>query len=93
MDRFVTRVSPAICSPPLAKKHKSAKQGDLTAKQRSLQYVGSVFYSDGGRMFCRSCNMVVDHTRKSVVDAHIKSKVRFLASICINCYYSNFVGV
>ena len=32
--------------------------------------------------------MVVDNMRKSVVDAHIKTKVRFLASIGIR-YYSN----
>ncbi|CAG8615174.1 28388_t:CDS:2 [Racocetra persica] len=33
-----------------------------------------VFYADSGKLFCRICKVVVEHTRKSVIDSHCKSK-------------------
>ena len=79
MDRFFKRPVPGPAELPASKKPKvSAKQGDIAVQQRCLQYVGGIFYADGGKMFCRCCNVVVDHVRKSVVDVHVKSKVRLL---------------
>ena len=79
MDRYFTkRALPA--EPPAAKRSKCAKQGDITAQMRCSQFVGGVFYADGCKMFCRVCNIVVDHVRKSVVDKHVISKVRFLTN-------------
>ena len=75
MDRFLVRAAPPPVAAPPAKRSKKAKQGDLTARDRAAQYVGNVLYADGGKLFCRPCNCVVDHVRKSVVDVHLKSKV------------------
>lgn len=77
MDKFVKRVAP-LSIPRPAKIPKTAKQGSVSARERAGQYTGGVFYSDGYKMFCRSSNMVVDHIRKSVVDAHLKTKVSFV---------------
>ena len=74
MDRFLKRTLPQP-ELPAAMPPNSAKQGDVTAQIRSTQYVGGVFYADGSKRYCRICNIVVDHVRKSVVDKHVKSKV------------------
>lgn len=34
-----------------------------------------MFHLDNGLMFCSSCNIVIDHLRKSVVDRHLKSAI------------------
>ncbi|CAG8528991.1 18416_t:CDS:1 [Racocetra persica] len=31
------------------------------------------FYVDGQKMFCEFCKHVIDHTKKSTVDSHLKS--------------------
>jgi len=40
---------------------------------RAKQYKSGEFYEDGGRLFCRVCNVVITHQRKSTVDDHLKS--------------------
>jgi len=76
MDRFVVKrpitVSSSAASSATRKK---ARQGDITAKQRAKQYPKGIFYEDDRKMFCRVCNIVVDHVRKSVADKHITRKV------------------
>ena len=79
MDRFLKRPTPAVDtssvnSNPSKKPKPSAKQGDVSAAFRAQEF-GRNFYDSGGKMFCKPCNTVVDHTRKSVVTAHVKSKV------------------
>ena len=79
MDRFLKRPTPAVDtssvnSNPSKKPKPSAKQGDVSAAFRAQEF-GRNFYVSGGKMFCKPCNTVVDHTRKSVVTAHVKSKV------------------
>ena len=77
MDKFVKRVAtPPVNSAPAKRRAlASAKQGNVAARSRCSEYSSGVFYVDSAKMFCRPCNMVVDHTRKSVVAAHLKSKV------------------
>ena len=79
MDRFLKRSNPSSSTDvlPPAKKRKSAssKQGNISAKMRAAEYALNTFYCDAGRMFCKSCNVLVDHVRKSVVEMHVSSKV------------------
>ena len=63
MDKFVVR-EPKKKDPHLAV-HKSAKD-------RAAQYPG-VFHADNGLLFCSSCNVVLDHLRKSILDKHLDS--------------------
>ena len=82
MDRFLKRPAPSSSgansspsSSPLAKKPKvSDKQGNVSASFRAKEF-GSDFYDSGGELFCRPCNMVIDHFRKCVIKKHIDSKV------------------
>ena len=41
---------------------------------RALEFWKANFYADGGKLFSRSCNIVVDHFRKNTVDKHVNSK-------------------
>ena len=81
MDRFLKRSNPSSSTDVLssAKKGKSASsnQGNIIAVKRAAEYAPSTFYCDAGRMFCKSCNVLVDHVRKSVVETHVGSKVCF----------------
>ena len=79
MDRFVKRSLPdhirPATTPPLAKKPKhSDKQGIVSATFRTQEF-GENFYESGSKLFCRPCNVLVDHSRKSVIWKHIQSKV------------------
>jgi hypothetical protein len=51
------------------KGHKANK----SAKERAVQFKSDGFYEDGGKLFCRSCNCVVDHCRKSTIVDHQQS--------------------
>jgi len=48
---------------------------NVSTSDRAKQYKKSEVFEDGGRLFCRSCNVVLNHQRKSVVDNHFKSAV------------------
>ena len=67
MDRFVNRsaTNPA-CSPTKRMPLVSAKQGCVTAKQCAIPFLKS-FYERGGQLFCRCCNVDVDHIRKYTI--------------------------
>ena len=49
-------------------------KGDISAKQRVLQFKDAKLHEDGGLLFCTTCNCVLDHTRKSTICDHIMSK-------------------
>ena len=53
---------------------KTAKQGCITVAAREIEFGKTKFYANGGKLFCRSCNFVVNHIRKDTIDKHIKSK-------------------
>ena len=68
MDRFLKRtehpVSPGL---PAPKKPKvSSKQGVISDSFRAQEF-GVSFYESGGNLFCKSCNLVIDHHRKFVI--------------------------
>ena len=74
MDRFLKRSTPDPPRTPSPKPSKAAKQGNVTAVQRAAEF-GATFYADGGKLFCRPCNSVVNHIRKSIIDNYLASKV------------------
>ena len=41
----------------------------ITAKDREKQYPG-ILHQSGGKLFCTTCNIVVEHKRKSSIDKH-----------------------
>lgn len=63
MDKF-------LCQPHRSKDHAA----NISAADRAKQYKSSDVYEDGGRLFCRMCNVVLNHIRKSVIDDHFKSQ-------------------
>jgi hypothetical protein len=40
-----------------------------------VQFKSDGFYEDGGKLFCRSCNCVVDHCRKGTIVDHQQSAI------------------
>ena len=50
----------------------------MTASVRVAEFGKKLFYEDSGKLFCRPCNLVVDHYRKDTVAKHLKSKVIFI---------------
>ena len=77
MDRFLKRATPSsspAAAPSAKRPATAAKQGCKTAAQRAFEFGKTTFYADGGKLFCRSCNVVVDHFRKDTVEKHVKSK-------------------
>ena len=62
MDKFVVRE-------PKKDPHLAVNK---SAKDRAAQYPG-VFHADNGLLFCSTCNIVLDHSRKSVLDKHLES--------------------
>lgn len=69
MDKFVVK-TPAVSSTQKASSHLPPK---LTAHDRARKYPDGTFHVDDGLLFCSSCNIVIDHLRKSVVDKHLES--------------------
>ncbi|XP_074621358.1 uncharacterized protein LOC141879906 [Acropora palmata] len=69
MDKFVVK-TPAVSS---TKKASSHLPPNLIAHDRARKYPTGTFHVDDGLMFCSSCNTVIDHLRKSVVDKHLDS--------------------
>ena len=76
MDRFLKRmehrVSPVFPAPKMS--NVSSKRGVVSASIRAQEF-GVYFYESGGKLFCKSCNLVIDHHRKFVIKRHINSKV------------------
>uniref|UniRef100_H3A8Z0 Uncharacterized protein n=1 Tax=Latimeria chalumnae TaxID=7897 RepID=H3A8Z0_LATCH len=53
----------------------SKKAKNVSAADRAKQYPPGVLHSDGAKLFCTSCNITVDHYRKSSVDWHLDSSI------------------
>ena len=80
MEKFYSKATPPSQPPPQkpsAKRKKpnaAAKQGHVTASSRASQYVQGTFYSENGLLYCRTCNEVVEHARKTTVNRHLDGK-------------------
>lgn len=55
----------------MSSKSKTGK--NTTPQQRLEQFTSAKLHVDGDRLFCTSCNLVVDHERKSSVQAHLRT--------------------
>ena len=69
MDKFVVKM-PAVSS---VKKTSSHLPPNVTAHDQARKYAVGTFHMDDELMFCSSCNIVIDHLCKSVVDKHLES--------------------
>jgi len=49
------------------------KRVHITANDRTRKYPPGTFHVEDGMLFCSSCNMVIDHVRKCVVDKHLEA--------------------
>jgi len=57
------------------KKEQSKRHaGNVSARQRATEteFKGQ-FYDDDGLLFCKLCNQVVEHVRRSSIQSHMKS--------------------
>ena len=62
MDRFLKRPADTVLHHPLPKKPSTAsKQGRVTDAVRVTEYGSSEFNAEKGKLFCRPCNMILDH--------------------------------
>ena len=87
MDRFLKSVhesssasSSVDTQSPSKRPSPAAKQGKVSAAVRVAEFGSDKFYADGGKLFCRACNVVVEHTRKSTVQRHLSRKVSLSCS-------------
>ena len=68
MDKFVVKTAAA----PSKEKTRSHLPVNLTTKDRAVKYPEGTFHEDDGLLFSSSCNVVIDHLRKCVVDKHLE---------------------
>lgn len=47
---------------------------NISCADRVKQYPKGTLHADGGLLFCSSCNVTLDHTRKGTIDKHLGSK-------------------
>ena len=60
VDKFVLKVKP------------KKKPCSIIPQERAKQYPGK-FHADNNLLFCSTCNVVVDHHRRSVLDKHLSA--------------------
>jgi len=68
MDQFVVKTQTVSLKP----KTRSHFPENITANDRARNYPEGTFHVDDGRLFCSSCNLVVDHLQKFVVDKYLE---------------------
>ena len=85
MDRFLLKRPHAnsisssadltVSQPPSKRPSPASKQGKVTAAVRVAEFGNDKFYADSGKLFCRACNVVIEHTRENTVERHLTRKV------------------
>lgn len=68
----MTSTPPVVQSVIEKKERGRGHEGNVTPEKRAAQYLG-IFFVDGNQMWCKSCQQVVNHVRKSTCDNHIGS--------------------
>ena len=71
MDKYLKK-------PERSKDHSA----NVSAADRAKQYKNCEVFEDGGKLFCRSCNVVLNHQRKSTVDNHFKPDAHLKFEYC-----------
>jgi len=69
MDQYVVK-TPSASSKAKTRSHLAV---NITANDRTRKYPPDTFHVEDGMLFCSSCNMVIDHVRKFVVDKHLEA--------------------
>lgn len=77
MDRFLTTSSSKRSR---SSSSHSGHEGNVSPETRAKQYPES-FYASGDRLFCKVCNVVVNHIRKSTLDAHLLSSKHLILEL------------
>ena len=49
----------------------------ITASARAKEFPNEL-HADGGKLFCSTCNIVLDHCRKSTVKDHLSKSAKHL---------------
>ena len=49
------------------------KATNVSCFDRAKQYAKGTLHADDGRLFCTSCNVTLDHTRKGTIDRHLQT--------------------
>lgn len=70
LDKFIIKT---VRKGPVKPPFNSHLAVNVDANDRSRKYPKGTFHVDDGLMFCSTCNIVVDHIRKSVVDKHLEA--------------------
>ncbi|XP_006038008.1 CGG triplet repeat-binding protein 1 isoform X1 [Alligator mississippiensis] len=65
MERFGVKTTPS--------RNRSKTALYVTPQDRVTEF-GSDLHEEGGKLFCTSCNVVLNHVRKSAINDHLKSK-------------------
>jgi hypothetical protein len=47
------------------------KAVNVSRSDRAKQYPKGTLHADGGCLFCTSCNITLDHSRKGTIDRHL----------------------
>ncbi len=66
----VTQFTASKLAKDSEKNRKRLHASGLTAKQRSLQSKNEDFYEEGGKLYCRPCCKIIDHTRQGSIERH-----------------------
>lgn len=49
------------------------KSINISCSERAKQYPKGTLHADDGRLFCTTCNITLDHTRKGTIDRHLET--------------------
>lgn len=53
---------------------KSKTSKNTTADDRAIEFGKNILHADGGKLFCTSCNVSLDHSRRATIQRHLESE-------------------
>ena len=69
IERLQTH-TPRSVARDVASKRRRMHSSSMTASQRAMKARNQDFYSEKGKLFCKFCCKIVDHSRQSSLDKH-----------------------
>ena len=69
-DEPVIVYTPKLLSRSMEQSRKRLHSSNITANQRAMKVGNEDFFAEDGKLFCRVCCKVVDHTRQGSLDRH-----------------------
>jgi hypothetical protein len=58
------------------------KSINISCSERAKQYPKGTLHADDGRLFCTTCNITLDHTRKGTIDRHLETPSHVNKRLC-----------